>query len=48
VLELGVVLALERISDRDRRYGNAGGVAGKREQRVIDAVGGQNHHRPLG
>jgi len=48
MLELGVVLALERIGDRNRRHGNAGGVAGEREQRVIDAVGGQNHHRPFG
>jgi len=39
VLELGMVLALERIGNRDRRHGNAGGVAGEREQRVIDAVG---------
>ena len=48
VLELGVVLALQGIGDRDRRHGNAGGVAGEREQRMIDAVAGQDHDRPLG
>ncbi len=48
VLELGVVLALQRIGDRDRRHRNAGGMAGERQQGVIDAVAGQNHDRPLG
>ena len=48
VLELGVVLALQGIGDRDRRYRNSGGVAGKREQRMIDAVAGQDHDRALG
>ena len=48
VLELGVVLALQRIGDRDRRDRNAGGVAGEHQQRVVDAVAGQDHHRPLG
>jgi hypothetical protein len=48
VLELGVILALQGIGDRDRRYRNSGGVAGKREQRMIDAVAGQDHDRALG
>ena len=48
VPELGVVLALQRIGDRDRRHRDAGGVAGEREQRVVDAVAGKDHHRPLG
>ena len=48
MLELGVILALERIGNRDRCHRHAGGVAGEREQRVVDAVGGENHHRPLG
>jgi hypothetical protein len=48
MLELGVILALERIGDRDWRYRDAGGMAGEREERVVDAVGGEDHHRPLG
>ena len=48
MLELGVILALQRIGDRDRRHGNAGGVAGEREQGMVDAIAGEQHHRPLG
>ena len=46
VPELGVVLALQRIGDRYRGDRNSGGMAGEREQRVIDSIAGKDHHRP--
>ena len=48
MLELAVILALQRIGNRDRRHRHAGGMAGKREQRMIDAVARQDHDRPRG
>ena len=48
VLELGVVLALQRIGDGDRRDRYARGVAGEREEGVVDAVAGEDHHGTLG
>ena len=48
VPELGEVLALQRVGDRDRRDRNARRVACQHQQRVIDRVGREDHDRPLG
>ena len=48
VPQLGVVLALQRIGNRDRRDRNAGREGGEHQHRVIERVAGKNHQRPLG
>ena len=48
VAQLAVVLADGRIRGRGGRIRHAGVQAAERQQRVIDAVVGQDHHRPLG
>ncbi len=47
VLQLRKVLALQRVGDRDRRDRNAGGVARKHQQRMVDRIRRQDHHRAL-
>ena len=46
--QLVVVLADGGIGRRDRAVGNAGVDAAERQQRVLEAVLAQDHHRPLG
>ena len=48
MLELGKVLALQRVRDRDGRDGDARRVACQHQQRMVDGVGREDHHRPLG
>jgi hypothetical protein len=45
--ELGVVAALQRVGDADRRDGDADGVRREREQQVLDRVAGQDHQGTL-
>jgi len=48
VLELREVVALQRVRNRNRRDGHAGGIACELQQPVLDGVGRQDHDRPLG
>ena len=48
MFEFGEILALQRVGDRNRRDRHTGGVACEHEQRVIDRIRREDHHRPLG
>ena len=45
--QLGVILTLQRISDRDRRHRDAGRESGKHQNRMLQRVPGQDHQRAL-
>ena len=46
-LQLGMITALQRIGDRDRRCGNTNGHGAENEQRVVDAVFREDADGPL-
>ena len=48
VAQLAVVLRDQRVGRRDRHVGHADVERGKRQQRVLDVVAGQDGDRPLG